>query len=430
MRHTKNKFIQVVLSNKKHIDSSLFLLFINVSNFVFPLLLSPIIISRCGVEGFGIVTLFQSIMMFVSSLTDYGFNINGTREVTINQNDNRFVNQHFFLITHSKTILLIAALFFYVALFVFFPKAKEHTLIYFSSIAILIGRAYNPMWVLRAIHKMKFMFYFYVFFKIVSILIVYFFLKSNDNLFIVNLIIGLSDVFTCFFATLLLFINMKWRYFLPSLPSIKHQIFSGFGIFIQTASLNANAYLNPMILGSFVDSYSLGIYCVVEKIILVIKFAASFLQQSAFPKACELSIENKLTFNKFMKSLQVFLIVIMIITSLGLTFFSDLIVSYFIKENRLECRNFLIFNAWIPLVVSINMVPFLTFMVYQKPKPVTCVIVISVIMNLIFNSILSKNFGIYGISTGIYITELFISISLWVVMVLKYPKINFLNNEE
>ena len=419
-----------IVANKEHIKSSIFLFFINVSNFIFPLLLSPIIIARCGVEGFGVVTMFQSIMLFISSITEYGFNINGTREVTINQNNKEYINRYFFTVSYTKSLLFTIASFLALIVYFFSHKANEYSLVYITSFAMLLGRAYNPLWFLRAIHKMNFIFYFYVLFKVISILVVYIFLKSNNNLYIVNLSIGLSDLLTCFFAILLLFYNLKWNHILPSIKAIKQQIYSGFAVFTQNAAINANAYLNPMILGFFVDPYSLGIYCVVEKIILVIKFSGSFVQQSVFPKACELSIEDKLIFNRFMKMLQVFLIVIMIIIGFCLTFFSDIIVSYFIKTNRVGCSNFLIFNSWIPLIVAFNMVPYLTFMAYKHQKPVTLIILFSVVLNLTLNTILSKNFGIYGISTGIYITELFISISLWVIMVMKYPKINFLKNEE
>jgi O-antigen/teichoic acid export membrane protein len=428
MRQKIDKVIHVVTSNKKHIDSSLFLFFINIFNFIFPLLLSPIIISRCGVEGFGVITLFQSVMLFISSITDYGFNINATREVTINHKTPFFANRYFFVVSQAKTILLIIAIILSIVIYVFLPKASEYSLIYFSSLAILIGRAYNPMWVLRAIHKMKFIFYFYVFFKVVSILTVYFFLKDNDDLYIVNLSIGLSDLFTCFFATLILFFNLKWQYFSPSIEALKNEIFSGFAVFTQTLSINANAYLNPMILGFFVDPYSLGIYCVVEKIILVIKFCAAFILQSVFPKACELSIENIVKYKIFMKNLLVFLIGSMTVAGIIIIVFPYFIVSYFIKVDTKACSDLLVFSAWIPLVVAFNMTPYLSFMVFSKQKSTTYIFVMAVFINLIINTLLSKNFGIYGISTGIYITEAFISISLWLIMIVKTQKINFLSN--
>lgn len=422
----KNKVIQALSTNKKHINSSLFLFIINVFNFIFPLLLSPIIISRCGVEGFGIVMLFQSIMLFISSVTDYGFNINATREVTIKQNDNEFVNKHFFIVTFTKSLLLVFSLVLGLCLYFFFPKASEYSFLFFTSLSILAGRTFNPLWVLRAIHKMKFVFYFYLLFKVLSILTVYLFLKNDQNLYLVNLSIGISDLLTFGLATLVLFFNLKWKIYTPSVNQIKKEIYYGFAIFTQNLSINANAYLNPMILSFFVNSYSLGIYSVVEKIILVIKFCASFVQQSVFPKVCELNIENRLSFNKFMIRLQIFLVVSMIIATLLLNLFSDIIVSYFIKTNALECSKFLKFNSWIPLIVALNMVPYLNFMVHGIQKPVTYIIVSSVVLNLILNTILSKYYSIYGVSTGVYIVELFISISLWVVMIYKYPKYNFL----
>lgn len=427
MRQKIDKVINLVTSNKKHIDSSLFLLFINVFNFIFPLLLSPIIISRCGVEGFGIITLFQSMMLFISSITDYGFNINATREVTINHKTPFFTNRYFFVVSHTKTILLLVAILISLFFYFFIPKATEYSVIYFSSIAILIGRAYNPMWILRAIHKMKFIFYFYVFFKLMSILIIYFFLKNDADIYLVNLSIGLSDLLTCFFATLILFFKMKWQYFSPAIRELKKELHSGLAVFIQTLSINANNYLNPLILGFFVDAYSLGIYCVVEKIIMVIKFCAAFIIQSVFPKACELSIENKVKYNLFMKGLLLILLTLMILAALLLTFTPEFIVSYFIKTNSKMCIDLLIFCAWIPFIVSLNMTPYLNLMVYNKHESVTHLFLIAVVLNFFINFTLSKSYGVYGISTGIYITETIISVYLWIIMIYKFPSISFFN---
>lgn len=420
------KITETLVSNKEHINSSLFLFFINFFNFIFPLLISPIIIQRCGVEGFGIVIMFQSIVIFVASLTDFGFNINATREVTINRNNPKFINEHFFIVNYTKLFLLVFAILFCLLIYLFFPKANDYSLLYLTSLTILIGRAFNPLWVLRAIHKMKFIFYFYVFFKIVTILIIYFFLENKNNLYLVNLSIGLSDLLTCFFSVSVLIYSLNWKYHFPDYNAIKNEIVSGFGIFIQVISINANAYLNPMILGLFVNEYSLGIYCVVEKIILVVKFCGSFVLQSVFPKACEIAIINEFNYKLFARKLLLFLVVSMVVAAIVLNIFADTIVTYFIKNNIMECRNFLIYNSWIPFVVVLNMVPYLTFMVYNKQKSLTFVFVLSVFINILINVILSKSYGIYGISTGIYITELFISISLWAVLIFKYPKYNFL----
>ncbi|KAB1157058.1 oligosaccharide flippase family protein [Flavobacterium luteum] len=420
------KITSLLVSNIEHINSSLFLFFINSFNFVFPLLLSPIIIQRCGLEGFGLVILFQSIVVLISSITDYGFNINATREITINKSDLIFINRHFFIINYTKVFLLAIAIFLCGFIYFVFPKASDYSFLYWTSITILLGRAFNPMWVLRALHKMHYVFYFYVFFKIATILVLYLFLQDKGNLFLVNLTIGLSDFFTYLFACLILIYKMNWRHYLPNYKAIVKEISEGFGIFIQVLSINANSYLNPMILGYFVDEYSLGIYCVVEKIILAVKFCGSFVIQSVFPKSCEIAIESSTNYRAFAQKLFIFLVISMFTAAVILNVFSDIIVSYFVKSNIEQCQKLLIYNSWIPFIVALNMVPYLTFLVYGKHKSVTPIIILAVFINVFINVILSKSYGIYGISTGIYITELFISISLWAILIFKYPKYNFL----
>ncbi|MCC9017788.1 oligosaccharide flippase family protein [Flavobacterium lipolyticum] len=426
----KSKFSETIVANKRHINSSFFLFSINFVNFIYPLLISPIIIKKCGLEGFGLVILFQSIFIFIASITDYGFNINATREITLNERNKEFVNRHFFTIGYTKVILFIVAVLFSLVIYTFLPKANEYSFLYFSSFLILIGRAFNPLWILRALHKMKYFFYFFILFKLISFLIIYFFLNDINNLFLINLTIGLSDFLTCFFSVIVLFSKMKWHFYKPNVLVVKNEITAGFAIFIQVISINANAYLNPMILGLFVNEYALGIYCVVEKIILLVKFCGSFVIQSIFPKACELAAKSLLDYKLLAQKLFLFLLISMIIAGVFLTGFSDLIVSYFLKTNRLPCSKFLIYSAWIPFVVAINMVPYMTFMVFNKQKKVTFIMIFSVLLNVVVNGILSKKFGIYGMATGIYITEMFISISLWIILVFQFPKLNFFKNDK
>lgn len=426
----KNKFAETIVANKRHINSSFFLFLINFINFVYPLLISPIIIKKCGLEGFGLVILFQSIFIFIASITDYGFNINGTREITLNQNKNEFINRHFFVIVYTKVVLLFLALLLSLFIYIFLPKANEYTMLYFLSLVILIGRAFNPLWILRSIHKIKYFFYFFILFKVISFLIICFFLNDESNLYLVNLTIGLSDFFTCVLSITVLFFSMKWHFYRPGIAAIKNEIMTGFSIFSQVISINANAYLNPVILGFFVNEYALGIYCVVEKIILVVKFCGSFVIQSIFPKACEVAAKNIFDYKLFSRKIFVFLLVSMIFAGTILTAFSDIIVSYFMRTNRFACSEFLIYNAWIPFIVAINMVPYMTFMVFGKQKNITSIMIFSVILNVVVNAILSKYYGIYGIATGIYITEIFISISLWAILTVKFPNLNFMNNDK
>jgi len=426
----KNKFVETLVANKRHINSSFFLFSINFINFVYPLLISPIIIKKSGLEGFGLVILFQSIFIFIASITDYGFNINATRAATLNQNNNEFIGCHFFIISYTKSFLLFLALLFSLLIYCFLPKANQYSMLFFSSVAILIGRAFNPLWILRSLHKIKYFFYFFIIFKTIAFFIIYFYLNDESNLYLVNITIGLSDFFTCLCSIIILFFSMKWQFFKPDLIAIKNEILSGFSIFIQVISINANSYLNPMILGLFVNEYALGIYCVVEKIVLVVKFCGSFVIQSIFPKACEVAASSTFRYKMFSRKIFVFLLVSMILAGITLTVFSDLIVSYFLKNNRFACSEFLIYNAWIPFVVALNMVPYMTYMVFNKQTKVTSVMIFSVILNIFINGILSKKFGIYGMATGIYITEFFISISLWAILVFKFPNLNFMNNDK
>lgn len=425
IKKNNSKILLTIKDNKDHLESSFYLFFINILQFTYPLLLSPMIIRRCGLEGFGIVVFFQAIAIFLSSITDFGFNIIGTREIIKNDDSEHFKNNYFFVVNYTKLVLLIFTIVISIFLYYLLPKANEYSTVFFSSLFIILGRAFNPIWILRALHKMNYFFYFFIFFKIVSFIFLFFFLNDVKDLYIVNFSIGFFDLLTCFFSLFTLFFFSKWKFSPPKYKNIKNEIIIGFNIFIQLLSINANNYLNPVILGFFVNDYYLGFFCIVEKIITTVKFSSTFIMLSVFPKGCELATRKPKSFPVFIKALLTFQIFSMVFSALFLIYFSNQIVSFFSVKEITECSKYLIYNSWIPLIVTLNMSPNLIFMVYEKQKSITHVLVISVFLNTIINSFLASKYGIYGISTGIYITEIFITVSLWLTLIFKFPEYNF-----
>ena len=48
---------------------------VQVINLLLPLLVMPFVIARIGADGFGVIALAQVVMIFLSTIGDYGFNL-------------------------------------------------------------------------------------------------------------------------------------------------------------------------------------------------------------------------------------------------------------------------------------------------------------------------------------------------------------------
>ena len=65
------------------------------ANFILPVLIMPVIIRRIGADGFGVVSVAQVVMVFLSTLTDYGFNLTATRDIAFFKDDKERVSRIF-----------------------------------------------------------------------------------------------------------------------------------------------------------------------------------------------------------------------------------------------------------------------------------------------------------------------------------------------
>ena len=61
--------------------------FVQGANFLLPLLVMPFVIKQIGIDGFGVVSVAHVVMIYLSTITDYGFNLTATRDVVLQKHE-------------------------------------------------------------------------------------------------------------------------------------------------------------------------------------------------------------------------------------------------------------------------------------------------------------------------------------------------------
>ena len=153
-----NKIYSILGNREKKIvfNNFLSLTMLQGANYILPLLILPYLVRVLGAEKFGLVMFAQSFATFLMVFVDFGFNISGTREISLNRTNKGKISEIFISIIIIKIILILAAFGFLYFAVTFIDRFSIDPYVYLLSFGVVIGQALFPVWFFQGIEKMQF----------------------------------------------------------------------------------------------------------------------------------------------------------------------------------------------------------------------------------------------------------------------------------
>ncbi|MDR2225585.1 MAG: oligosaccharide flippase family protein, partial [Providencia sp.] len=141
---------------RKLISNFSYLTTIQLITLLVPFIYYPYIIRKFNIEDYGLVVFIQSIIMLLSIIVDFGFNIYATR-IASKYNDNI---KKLSIIYSSVTYIKIALFFLCLILFQLFillnDKLYENIVLSNLLFLIVLGEALFSQWLYLGLEKIKF----------------------------------------------------------------------------------------------------------------------------------------------------------------------------------------------------------------------------------------------------------------------------------
>lgn len=237
-----------------------YLSLLQIAGYVFPLISMPYLARVIGADGFGKIAFASAIVVWIQTISDWGFNLTATRDVAQNRNDKEKVSRIFSNVLWARCILTILSGLILLVVVMVVPYLRENADIIFVTFLLVPGHILFPEWFFQAIEKMKYTTLFNLLLKLIFTVAVFIFIHKREDYLIQPLLTTIGYLL-CGIGALYQILK-KWGYTLykPQWNEIFKTIRNSTDVFINNLMPNLYNSFSVMLLGFFGGSTVNGVY--------------------------------------------------------------------------------------------------------------------------------------------------------------------------
>lgn len=391
---------------RRLIENFFSLSILKLFNIILPFVTLPYLIKVLGFQKYGAIVLALSLIAYFQAITDYGFNLSATREISKHRHSNKQLSYIYSKTMLSKIVLLFFSLTIYFNIIFFIPLFRSDFLVYLLMCLPFIGQTFFPEWFFRGIEKMRYITIMDLMVKLTFTFGVFFLIKTSNDYWIYPLIFGicyiLSSVFSNFFLYKKLNINLIRINFSKLILNLK----LGFPLFLNQFVPNLFNNTTNFIVGIILGKSAAGIFGVTRQVVQILTVFNSVVSTTFFPYL----VKNKDKFNIYKN---IYLFIYLIFCSI-IWYFHEIIFNFLgLKYENLEIIFlFLVLGAFSIVIYSIYATNYL--IARGKDRVVMNITIFASVFGFIFAYPLIDFFGILGAAVNIFMCQLILAVGSYI----------------
>lgn len=257
---------------------------VQLLNYVLPLITMPYLVTHMGVAGYGLIGFGQSVMMYFLLVVDYGFNINGTRAISLQRNKKEEVNRIYSEIMASKLFLVFVCFIILILMILFIPKMRMHPSFYLIFYGIVLGNAFFPVFLFQGLEEMTSVGILNFVSKMIFTVGLFIFVKTPNDFDIVAILNSLGYLVMGVIAQLIVRFKYRLKISKVVFRDIKYWLRDGFHLFIANIASTSYTTTNMFFLGLMKGNTAAGYFNLAYTLIRVCGSVASPIIQTFYPK--------------------------------------------------------------------------------------------------------------------------------------------------
>jgi len=399
---------------------------LQLSNYLFPLIILPYVVRVLGPDKYGLVQFAAAFNSYFLILCDYGLGLTGTRMISQNRNDHQYLSRIFSSIVIIRLLLFVLSFALITVVVFSFERFLLEWQVFLLSSGIVFGSTLFPLWFFQGLEQMKYITILQIAIKIVSIIFIFILIQSSADYIIFVLINSSTQIVIGIAGVMIAVTKFKINIFFPRISQIVRILKEGWNIFLSSIWINLYTTSNTFILGLLTNDTTVGYYAAADKLRIAFQGVHSTLSLSVFPFVNQLvkeSYENFINFNRMLLKLAG---IGGFIVSLILFIFAYDITDLVLGQNFSHSGDLLRIISLLPLIISLsNVFGIQTMLPLGYDKSFNKIIVIAAVIHLPMLFILTTYFMATGVAYSVVLTETIVTVGMFAF--LKTKKINLIS---
>lgn len=398
------------------------------ANYILPLLTVPYLVRVLGPGKYGLINFAQAFVQYFIMLTDYGFVLSGPREISINRNNFKKMNECFNSIMFIKTAFMLISFIILIATIYIFPKFTMDYQVYLAAFLLVIGNALFPLWFFQGIEQMKYISFFNISSKIISTLLIFVFVRTQADYIYVIIINSISSILIGILAIQLIFRKFSIQFRIPPKEVLYKEIKQGWILFLSMNAVNIQAASNTFILGLFSTPVVVGYYTAAETVVRAVTGVFQPISQAVYPHISKLMIQSKEVAIHFIKKVLLIIGLVTLIASICLFLLAGPLVHFALGDKFLSSIIVIRILSFLPFITGVSgVLGVQTMLNLNMNKAFSNILIIASVLNILLALLFVFKFAEIGIASSRMIADVFITLSMYYY--LKRKGINLLKNE-
>ncbi len=289
--------------------------------YVLPVIIMPYLFRIIGPEKFGLIAFAQAFVQYFAIITDYGFGISATKEISLCRDERCRVSSVFSSVITVKVLLAVLSLLVLGLLVYSVPKFRGDWPVYLLSFGAVAGNTLFPVWFFQGTEKMRHIADLNILAGIILALLIFTCVRTPQDYLLVPLINSAVMMLTGALGLYIAFRKFGISFKFPGYADIRSQLKAGWDIFISNVAINAYTTTRVFAVGLLTNNTVTGFYSMAEKIANAVQtFPLYSFSQAIFPRLSRMFHKNGIKAFLLMKRIQLITTLISLIC-LPLIFF-------------------------------------------------------------------------------------------------------------